>query len=167
MDEAFSAALRFLSYRPRSEEEVRRRLSKRFRPTAVEEAVKTLKDRGLLDDMAFATFWRRSREHNRPLGVAAIRWELLRRGVSREVAEEALCGLDEEEGAYQAGRRVVRKLCAVDYATFRKVLGTHLGRRSFRRGAIDAAVHRLWSELSDPGYGQVERDGDDDQLIDG
>ena len=145
---------------------MRRRLSKRFCPTAVDGAVEALKDRGLLDDMAFATFWRRSREQNRPRGASAIRWELLRRGVSREVAEEALCGLDEEEGAYQAGRSVLRKLREVDYAIFRKVLRAHLGRRSFRWGAIDAAVNRLWNELSDPGYGQVERDGDDDELID-
>ena len=156
MDEAFNAALRFLSYRPRSEQEVRGCLSKRFCPTAVEGALEALKDRGLLDDMVFATFWRRSREQSRPRGASAIRWELLRRGVSREVAEEALWGLDEEEGAYQAGKRVVRRLCEADYATFRKVLGAHLGRRSFRRGAIDAAVKRLWNELSDPVYGYEE-----------
>ena len=102
MDDALDAALRFLSYRPRSEAEVRRRLSRRFSHSSVDNAIATLREQGLLDDAAFAQFWHQSRERNRPKGISAMRWELLRMGVSRDVADDALEGTDEDESAYRA-----------------------------------------------------------------
>ena len=102
MDDALDAALRFLSYRPRSEAEVRRRLARRFPGPSVDNAIATLREQGLLDDAAFAQFWRQNRERSRPKGASAMKWELLRMGVSREVADDALEGLDEDENAYRA-----------------------------------------------------------------
>ena len=55
---ALDSALRFLSYRPRSEQEVRRRLGRQAWPAEVIEAVVArLRAVGLLDDAAFARLW--------------------------------------------------------------------------------------------------------------
>lgn len=110
----------------------------------------TLRERGLLDDAAFARFWRQSRERHRPRGAAAMRWELLRMGVSREVVEESLVGMDEHQDAYRAAVKIVPKLSQADYATFRKKMVGHLRRRGFASEAVRTAIQRSWQELSDP-----------------
>ena len=156
MDDVINAALRLLSYRPRSETEVRRRLSRLFSPPLVEDAIIVLRERGLLDDAAFARFWRQSREGHRPRGVSAMRWELFSMGVSREVVEEALEGLDEDEGAYRAACGMLRRLRQTEYDPFRKKLGAYLRRRGFGPETVSRTVRRVWQELSDPAYGHKE-----------
>ena len=98
-------ALRFLSHRSRSEAEVRRRLGREFPESVVETTLAHLKDRGLLDDAAFAQSWRESRERNRPRSRMVLQRELYQRGVSRTVANEALEDLDEEANAMSAGTK--------------------------------------------------------------
>ena len=163
VDAVLNAALRLLASRPRSEEVVRRRLSRRFPLDLVDQAIPVLTGRGLLDDGAFARFWCRNREQHRPKGASAIRWELLRLGVPREVVEEALGELDEEEGAYRAAGRVLRRLGGLDQGTFRRKLAAHLRRRGFDLGTVNRTVQRLLQELSDPVHGDVEGDGHHDQ----
>ena len=159
MDDALDAALRFLSYRPRSEAEVRRRLARRFPGPSVDNAIVTLREQGLLDDAAFAQFWRQNRERSRPKGASAMKWELLRMGVSREVADDALEGLDEDENAYRAARGISRRLGQSDYDAFRKKLVPYLRRRGFGPEATRGAVRRLWSELSDTVHGDIYGEG--------
>ena len=150
LERVVDAALRFLSYRPRSEAEVRNRLTKRFSPHQVDRAIGHLRERGLLDDAAFARFWKESRERSRPRGASALRWELRRHGVPREVIEETVVGLDEESGAYRAAAAMARKAVPGDYGAFKRSLVGRLRRRGFGVEAIRSAVDRLWRELSDP-----------------
>ena len=149
-------ALQFLSYRPRSEAEVRRRLIKDFPTSLVEATVVQLKAKGLLDDAAFARFWRDNRERHRPRSKAIIRQELFQKGINRNVADEALEGLDEEASAIRAGRKLLRRLRGVDSESFRSKMGSHLGRRGFSYGVAGRATEALWQELSDPVDGNVD-----------
>ena len=135
---------------------MRRRLSKRFAVEVVDEAITMLRDRGHLDDLAFAGFWRESRERNRPKGAAALRWELLQRGVPREVVEQALDGLDEDGGAYRVASRLADKGSRTDLGTLERRLNAHLRRRGFGASAVRGAVERVLQELSDPDYRDVE-----------
>ena len=159
IDDVVDAGLRLLTYRPRSEEEIRRRLSRRFPPPLVEEAIVVLTKRELLDDAGFARFWRQTRERNRPKGASALRWELRRLGVSREVVEDALQGLDEEENAYRAAIRVARRLGQDGHGVFRKKLAAYLRRRGFVGEVVTRTVQRLWWELTDPNYSYIEGSG--------
>ena len=154
--EPLDVALQFLSYRPRSEAEVRRRLIKDFPTSLVEATVVQLKAKGLLDDAAFARFWRDNREQHRPRSKAIIRQELFQKGINRNVADEALEGLDEEASAIRAGRKLLRRLRGVDSESFRSKMGSHLGRRGFSYGVAVRATEALWQELSDPVDGNVD-----------
>ena len=58
---AQEAAVRLLSYRPRSEAELRTRLNRRFPSTAVDEVLRALKQRSLVNDQDFAKLWAESR----------------------------------------------------------------------------------------------------------
>ena len=89
--EVLDAAARFLEARPRSEDEVRRRLLRLgYRPEMVEEALARLLTVGYLDDEAFARTWVESRDRARPRGEHALRRELGQKGVERALVEAAL-----------------------------------------------------------------------------
>jgi regulatory protein len=152
-------ALNLLSYRPRSAEEIRRRLqSAGFSEHAVEVAIERLTRSGLLDDLAFAHYWVDNRGRFKPRGEHALRHELRQKGLSDAVITEALDGLDEEELAYRAGRKRLQRLRNLDEPTRRKRLGDFLRRRGFSYDVIRDVIDRLWNEfcLEWDGHGDSE-----------
>ena len=85
------AALHLLSYRPRAEQELRVRLrTKGFAHASVEWCLRVLEEQGLIDDHAFASAFVRSRIRLRPRGRFRLIQELRQKGVSAEVAEQAV-----------------------------------------------------------------------------
>ena len=82
LQKADSYALRFLSYRPRSEFEMRSRLRRKFTSEIVHRTVQNLKDRGFLDDIAFASAWTYSRMTYRPRCAYMVSRELFQKGVT-------------------------------------------------------------------------------------
>jgi regulatory protein len=149
-EKAQEAALRYLGYRPRSTEEVRRYLEKRGFPMDVQETTLTrLREGGFLDDRTFARFWVEEREQFRPRGRHALRYELRQKGVDAELVEEALASVDEEAGAYEAARpqavRFIRQGLGAQ-GFFRK-LGQFLLRRGYGYEVAHRVVSRLWHEL--------------------
>ena len=143
---AVLAGLRFISYRPRSREEVRRRLGRRFYAAVVEHALGRLEAQGYLNDVTFAHSWSKSRVDHRPRSAALIRRELLERGVDREVAEEAVVSLDDNDAAYRAARGRLAALWGLDYMTFRRRLEGYLRRRGFGIGVIRRTAQCLWRQ---------------------
>jgi len=141
------AALRLLSYRPRSEAEIRWRLSRMFEANTVERVILHLKVRQMIDDAAFARFWRENRESFRPCSKRLIQSELKSKGVASEVIDEVLEGIEDEESAYRAAQRRARTL-EKDYETFRRKLGPFLARRGFSYGVINRTMERLWREIN-------------------
>lgn len=139
------AAVRLLSYRPRSEAEIRARLRPRFERETIERVISQLRARQLIDDAAFAQFWRENRESFRPCSRRFLWMELKRKGVASEVIDEVLEGINEEESAYRAAQRRARTL-ERDYETFRRKLGAFLGRRGFSYEVINRTVELLWRE---------------------
>ena len=141
------AALHYLGYRPRSEAEVRQRLRRRgFRDEVVDEVIIRLKELRLLDDVAFAHYWKDSRLSFRPRSKRLIKLELRQKGVSAETANEVVEDLDDESAAYEAGVKKARALSNLDYNEFRRRLSGYLRRRGFDYGTASAAVARLWQE---------------------
>lgn len=89
--EVLDAAARYLEARPRSIQEVRRRLTDAgYRPELVETVVGRLVELGYLDDAAFARAWLESRDRARPRGERALRAELRQKGITPELIERVL-----------------------------------------------------------------------------
>lgn len=90
-DVVLNAAARFLEVRPRSVDEVRRHLAVAgYRADLVEAAVARLVELNMLDDRTFGQTWVESRDRARPRGESAIRQELARKGLDRELIREIL-----------------------------------------------------------------------------
>jgi regulatory protein len=147
LQSCFDAALHYLSYRPRSENEVRQRLRRRgFDGKVVEEVIFKLKERRLIDDVAFSEYWRNNRLSFSPRSGRLIKLELRQKGVAAETANEVVKDLDDENCVYEAGLRKARRLSGSDYDDFRRRLYDYLRRRGFSYETVKCAVTRLWQE---------------------
>ncbi len=156
---AFDQAVRFLSYRPRSIEEIRRHLVKKQASNALVIAVlERLRQRGYVDDMAFARFWLDNRDRFKPMGARALRYELRQKGVDDEIVEAALSAFDEDDAAFRAAQSRLSRYRGSPRRVFRHKLSALLRRRGFGEYAISDALSRLQDQLEhdDPGYFQPD-----------
>jgi regulatory protein len=152
---AVDHAARFLSYRPRSLEEVRRNLAdKDYAPAVIDTAISRLTVMGYIDDEAFARFWVQGRGRVKPLSPRALRVELRQKGVPDTIINEVLGELDADELAYRAALSQSKRLRRPTHQEFRKKIGDLLRRRGFSYSTIRDTVERLREELetSDPEY---------------
>ena len=147
-ERCYHAAAHFLSFRPRSENELKERLAKRgFDSSNIREVVSRLREQGLLDDRAFARFWVDNRTRLGPRSRWLIGRELKQKGVSSEVIDHAVDILDDGETAYNAAATRASRLTGSDYRSFRLRLGQYLKRRGFSYDVIKETTDRLWQEL--------------------
>ncbi len=152
VDGAYRVALRLLAARPRSVQEVLRRLRDRgHNPSAAAEAVGRLEDAGLLDDSAFAEHFVRVRAP-KGYGRARLLRDLQMRGVDRRLAERAVDAGLESEGVSRTEQ--VRKLAArrshqlrhIPIVKRRRRLLAFLERRGFRGRDVTELIEELLSE---------------------
>jgi regulatory protein len=143
----FNAAVQYLSYRPRSEPELRERLHRRgFNGDSVEAVITRLKEQGLVDDTAFTQFWTDNRESFSPRSQWLTRLELKKKGVAEDIIDKVVSTIDDEDSAYRAATKKARSLPRADYPSFRRRLGEYLRRRGFSYGVINHTVDRLWQD---------------------
>ena len=151
--QAVDRALNYLSFRPRSREEVRRYLRRKETPPEIIEAALARLDRlDFVNDRAFAEFWIETRGQFNPRGAHALKNELRMKGVEREVVDELVDDEQDEERALRAGRKKAMSLVNtpnMDYARFRNRLGSFLQRRGFGYDVTTRTVRVLWNELKE------------------
>lgn len=146
---SLNRALRYMSPRPRSEVEIRTRLSRHgFDTETIQKVLAELKKQGLVDDVAFAQFWRENRENFRPRSRRLMELELKQKGVDAEIIAEATIDVDDDQGAYRAAQKKARSLSGLDYPSFRKRMGSFLKRRGFAYELINRIIDRIWQEQS-------------------
>jgi regulatory protein len=147
LQSCLNAAFRFLSFRPRSEAEVRERLARHgYTDEDVEAVMPDLRRLNLLDDAAFAEFWKENRNSFKPRSQRMVKLELRRKGVDTEVINQAVSDIDDSENALAAARTRARTIPKADYQVFRNRLGAYLQRRGFSYGVVDKAVKQAWQE---------------------
>ena len=151
--QAVDRALNFLSFRPRSREEVRRYLRRKETPPYIIEAALARLDRlDFVNDRAFVEFWVENRDKFNPRGSHALKNELRVKGVEQEIVDELVDGEQDEQLALRAGRKKALSLARLpdmDYPTFRNRLGAFLQRRGFGYEDVTRAVKALWNEAKE------------------
>lgn len=160
IERLFNKALKFLSYRPRSEKEIRDYLLRKGRLIGIEKSeeekeqyeksvnlvIKKLKGIGQIDDNEFANWWVEQRKKFRMRGNRVIKMELLQKGVDKELIDEKLNRENKDEDLILAEKVALKKVASykrLDKNEFRIKMGQFLARRGFEWGVIKKVVDTL------------------------
>ena len=145
---AYRRALKIISYRNRSVSEVRQHLRKKQIPDEViDHVVYRLDQNGLLDDNQFANLWVENRNEFRPRSHRMLAIELRKKGIGEDIITQVLENTTaDEELAYNAAQKQVRRYRTLDWQDFRRKLGSFLARRGFSYETVNLTVHQIWVE---------------------
>jgi len=148
IEDAYDRVLNYLTYRPRSEWEVRQYLKKRDLSDDAQAAVLARLTRtGLVNDREFAQFWVENRTAHRPRGRRALEFELRQKGIATGVVESAVAHVDEEAAALAAAEARAERLARLDRQTFRQRLYGFLQRRGFSYDVCRQVTDLLWERV--------------------
>ena len=160
---AYQQALLYLSYRVRSEKEIRQNLKKHeISEDVIEEILERLHKAGLANDKEFAQTWVENRSTFRPRSRRALAMELRQKGLDDETVHSAVSGVNEEALAYEAAQKRLGRLKGLEWSDFRKKLSEFLARRGFPYSVVAPIVTRLWSETHTDGNHLHENFEDED-----
>ncbi len=146
IQKALGRALNLISYKQRTESELRRRLSEKADPDVVDVAVERLKEQGLVDDAKYAMEWSDSRARRSPRSSRMIVRELVGKGVAPSLAESSVEDLDDDYTALDAASRFARRLADADYEQFHRRLWGHLQRRGYGASVSRRVISSLWQQ---------------------
>jgi regulatory protein len=149
VESAYERVLNYLTFRPRSEAEIRRYLQKKdLDSVGVDDILARLARTGLVSDHDFAQFWVENRQAHHPRGARALRSELRQKGIAGEIIESAVGAVDEAANALEAAQHVLRRFAHLDEQTFRRRLLGLLQRRGFGYDISKRVTDHLWKEVT-------------------
>ncbi|HUQ85292.1 MAG TPA: regulatory protein RecX [Candidatus Limnocylindrales bacterium] len=144
-------SLRFLSYRPRTEKEIRDKLATKNAPQEViENIVIKLKEHKFLNDEDFAKRFIEQRLRFKPKSLRIIKLELKQKGISHEIIEQAVVNLqngnDSEatnsdlESAKKIVEQKMPRYQGLPKQEIYNKLGSFLARRGFNWDIIKKSI---------------------------
>ncbi|CAG0961895.1 Regulatory protein RecX [Anaerolineales bacterium] len=146
-ERAYQQAMLFLSYRARSEKEIRQNLRKHeISEEVIEETLERLRKAGLANDNDFARAWVENRSTFRPRSKKALAIEMRQKGLDDEAIQASLSDVDEEALAYETGLKRAARFKGLEQNEFRKKLSEFLARRGFSYSVVVSVVSRIWNE---------------------
>ena len=146
-ERAYQQAMLFLSYRARSESEIRQNLRKHEIPEPViEQTIERLRQAGLANDDQFAQAWVENRNTFRPRSRRMMAMELKQKGLADEAIQTAVQNVDDEASAYEAAQKRAVRFKGLEWNDFRKKLSEFLARRGYSYAVIAPVVTRVWNE---------------------
>ena len=108
--EAEKIALNYLSYKPRSINEVKKKLfSKKIAYSVIDLTIEKMKKYGYLDDKKYARDWIEERIRTRGFSPSKIKSELFLKGISKEIIENNLKEIYTPELEIKTAKRIAKK----------------------------------------------------------
>lgn len=126
------ASFHFISYRPRSEKEVKDFLAKKLERRKIDDhgmlikVLDRLRELGYIDDATFTSWWIKQRESHKPKGARLLAWELKAKGISLEIVPQ-----DEVASARRAIAKKLPLWQKLSPLERKKKIYGFLGRRGF------------------------------------
>jgi regulatory protein len=148
---AYRIALRFLSYRPRSESEIRSRLEREeLLPETTEQIIEKLRDEGQLDDKRFAEMYAESKMLKKPIGAHRLRRELRQKGLNDTIIRDVVQSYCSEETELNHARFLAEKKLAADRSDDplkrKRRLADHLMRQGFGWDVVKRVMDEHFSK---------------------
>lgn len=150
--EAKDVALKFLSFRRRTEKQVREKLKKKeFDEKTIEATIDKLKEFDLINDFEFAFSWVKDRLALKPRGKKLLKQELWKKGIRKDIIErvtEELCQ-DEDKSALELVEKIKKRYKNLEPKVARRRMYNLLLRRGFSYEISRQALAQLSRSLVD------------------
>jgi regulatory protein len=141
------AALRFLSYKPRTACELRQQLERKdFSAKMICQVIAEMEKSGYLDDRQFARQWVNERMHGKGYGSRRLKQELMRKGIDLSLIDEALTEVDQDKErqlAMQVAERRYLRIGREPWPTVERRLGQYLLRQGYSMGVVRSVLNQL------------------------
>ena len=146
--EAFDHATRLLGMRMQSERELRTKLGRKdYGPAVIDAVIENLKRLNYVDDAKFAANRAKDQATLKKHGRSRAVQELMKAGVSRDVADkataEAYVDIDPRESAVEVAKKKAASLKRFDAETAKRRLIGFLQRRGFDYETVQYAVEKV------------------------
>ncbi|KGX94031.1 recombinase RecX [Pontibacillus halophilus JSM 076056 = DSM 19796] len=152
----FTLALNYLSYRMRSQKEIRTYLiGKEVDEEKIEYVVGRLLDEGYLNDSEFAEALVRTRVNTSSKGPVLVKQELIEKGVSKHTIEDALMHYPREQ-EFEKALKLAHKKFRLDGRTSHREQMQKVQAALLQKGFSSDVIQDVMQELKE------DQDGDDD-----
>lgn len=150
IERLFNRSLRFLSFRPRSEREIRDYLLRKGKlkeidksdaekiqyEKSIDKAISKLKKLDQINDKGFALWWVDQRKKFKQSGNRLIKLELMQKGISKDVIEDVFQEVDlGSQSEYKLAEKAAEKKLSIykklEIGEYRIKMGQYLARRGF------------------------------------
>lgn len=164
--EAYTRAIHFLSYRMRSQKEVRDfLLKKEVEEDLIEEVMDRLIDEKLVDDREFAKMFIRTRISTSDKGPQYVRKELAEKGVAAHLIDETINELYTDEVQFEKARKLVEKKSRQGKieSHFKQIqrIENSLLQKGYSRHIVQEAIHSLEKNVDEDAEAEaLRREGD-------
>jgi len=150
--EAERIAINYLSYKPRSINEVRRKLwSKKISDAIIDITIEKMKSYSYLDDEKYTCGWIEERIRTRGFSSSKIKSELFLKGISKEIIENNLTEIYTPEleikTAKSLAKKQIRKYKALDKKVIRRRIINFLLRKGYNYSTIESVLPEVIENL--------------------
>ncbi len=147
-EKAYQRALRFISYKPRTVFEVRKKLQKsEFEEIIIHSVLQELEDKNYVNDRDYAAEWIQTRSSSKPRSRRQLSFELRKKGISDDIIEnEIIHAPDDLDSALKLGRKYLNRYRQLDEKEFQKKIFGVLARRAFPFEIINKTIEKLLYE---------------------
>ena len=150
--EAERVAINYLSYKPRSINEVRRKLwSKKISDAMIDITIEKMKNYGYLDDEKYTRGWIEERIRTRGFSSSKIKSELFLKGISKEIIENNLSEIYTPEleikTAKMIAKKQMRKYKNLDEKVIKRRIINFLLRKGYNYSVIESILPEILENL--------------------
>lgn len=146
LNKVINQALNLLSYRQRSEKEIFNSLKKKGNEEYyIEKAIEYCRNQNYLNDKSFAESFIKDKTNINKLGSQRIRYELISKGISKEIIEDVLQinNEDEYEMAKDLALKKLKSYKGQDNNSIYRKLGGFLQRRGYTYDIVSKVLREV------------------------
>ena len=140
-------ALEFISFKPRTVQETRKKLADlEYSEDLIEETLHDLTENGILNDELYAGPWVEERTRLNPKSKRVLAYELRRKGISDDLIQSAVEEVDDYQSAYEIAKKRLYRYESLPKPDFQRKLGNFLAGRGYSYDVISETTRNLWTE---------------------
>lgn len=148
-NEVTQRAIEFISYKPRTSQETRKKLQHAgYDENLIENTISQLSENGLLNDESYASQWVDERLRLKPRSRRMLTYELRQKGISNDLIQSAVEDIDDFSSACEIAEKRLDRYRDLPKFEFRKKLGNYLAGKGYSYDVISETTQKMWEQMN-------------------